>query len=240
MRQEKPEVGPAERPPVPPPTPSEVEAFRTPPQRAPIGAPEKVPAPIAYAWAEAWRVIKHDALALLLGGIVAGFLSGITIGILYGALTWGMLAGCWKRLRNEGGFQFGDIFSQFGRFGTSLGITFWSALAITVGLLLLVVPGLYLAVAFLYALPIGLDRRLGVIDSLKTSRAVVHRTGFWNHALLLLTLFVPWAILGQIGNGVLSLVFFPVAVAVLAAAYERIRPDVSVPSSLGDVSGKTP
>src|SRR5262249_15573967 len=60
----------------------------------------------------------------------------------------------------------------FGRLGTALGVAILAGLGIAVGLMLLVVPGLILAVMWAVAIPVAVVERLGVIESLTRSVAL--------------------------------------------------------------------
>ena len=202
---------------------------------------------IGKSWSGSFQLVRSDAVALLLGGVIAAALTSITFGILAGPFIWGIYAMCWKRLRHDENMQIGDVFRQFSRIGTSIGtyilmvltfvvgaalfgsgmagpeMTFIGGLVSIVGLLLMI-AGLYLLVAFLYALALGLDKGFSVTESLKTSREIVHATGFWSHLLLAVSVAVPGIILSGI-FGLLAWLWYPVAVAIIAVAYEKfVRP----------------
>jgi membrane-anchored glycerophosphoryl diester phosphodiesterase (GDPDase) len=123
----------------------------------------------------------------------------------------------------------GEIFGEFNRAGTSIGIGFLSGLAIMVGYILLIVPGLYLTVALMYALPIGFDERRGVGESMRESIRRVHAQGFWPHAALALTLVVLGWALSALFDWVGSAISLAIALPVIACAYDRFVRTHTVP-----------
>jgi hypothetical protein len=180
------------------------------------------------SWTGAFNLAGSDTLALLVGGALAYLASAFTFGILAGPLAWGMFSMCLRRMRLDDPMRIEHVFSKFQRAGTSIGIFFLSGLLVVVGLALLVIPGIYAAIVLMYALPIGFDRNLGVIDSLKQSRKHVHQTGFWAHAVLWLSLVIPGFLLANILYGVPGILWYPIALAAVAVAYERyIRPQTA-------------
>lgn len=196
-----------------------------PPEPPPPGAAGVVPvspgAVVDGAWRGAWEVFRADSIGLPLTAAAAWVLGSITIGIVMGAVVWGLQAAILARMRYQKPIMAGAIFSHFDRFGTSLGIVFLGGIATVVGLALLVVPGLYLMVAFMYALPLALERRLGAVDALKESRRIVHATGFGAHAALMATLLAFGWLMSALLDWVGGLIAFVIGVPVVTVAYER-------------------
>ena len=224
MPQDNEKPQPSVQPPAPPPGP----AFEPPTAPAAETAhltKVSVGDAVQGAWQAGWGLLKSDTVALLLGGILAAFLSGITLGILAGAMAWGFYAMCFQRLRRGEPMKIDTVFSQFQRFGTSLGTALLTFAAVVVGLALLVVPGLYAAVVFMYALPIAWDEQVGAWEALRRSRERVHTSGFWPHAVLLATLVLVGGVFSRIFMGALNLPWYAFAMAVIASAYEMyVRP----------------
>lgn len=109
-----------------------------------------------------------------------------------------------------GGFQFRYFFPL-----VLLGLI--SRVFITVGLLLLIVPGLYLAVGYIFAAPLVIDRRLDFWPAMEESRRFVTPRWFSIFAFALLLVLVNLA--GLLALGVGLLVSIPVSWCALVAAY---------------------
>jgi hypothetical protein len=91
---------------------------------------------------------------------------------------------------------------------------------VTVGLFCLILPGIYLMVAYAFAGLLAVDKRLGFWESMETSRKVITRN--WWRVLGLLLLSIPLFILGALALGVGIFVAIPLFVGALAYAYEDL------------------
>ena len=67
----------------------------------------------------------------------------------------------------------GMLFSQYGKFGALLITGILQIILIVIGYALLIVPGIYLSVAYTLALPLVADRNMGPWEALETSRKLV-------------------------------------------------------------------
>jgi len=94
-------------------------------------------------------------------------------------------------------------------------------LATGVGFALLLLPGIYLSVALMFALPLLVDRRLGAIAAMKASLAAVHPRWF-RCAGLMLVLGLLLALGGLVIVGLVWVL--PVSAIALALAYRRLFP----------------
>ena len=124
-----------------------------------------------------------EVLVRFLITIVLSVIAGITIiGIL---LVPALIAGLYKFLiRSARGESKGIMDSwkygfQNGMWWKSLLLIILSVLGISVGYLFLIIPGIYLSVAWLLIWFLILDKDISVTESFGQSRALVHSLGFW-------------------------------------------------------------
>jgi len=118
------------------------------------------------------------------------FIGGIVHLLLSGVLMAGLYVACLKRMRGDSaGVE--DVFSGFKLNWPQLMVTsLVSKILIQFGLVLCVLPGLYLMVAWIFALPLVLDKKLEFWSAMELSRKVVTRV--WIPMFLLLALvFIP-------------------------------------------------
>ena len=92
-----------------------------------------------------------------------------------------------------------------------------AGLFIGIGTLLLIIPGVYLAVAYLFASYLVVDRRLDFWPAMELSRLTVNPRWFGYFAFLLLLALLNLA--GAIALGVGLLVTIPLSFCTVTAAY---------------------
>lgn len=91
-----------------------------------------------------------------------------------------------------------------------------SGIAIAIGLVLLVVPGIYLALGWAVAVPVLVQEREGVFGSLSRSRALTKGSRWRLFAMFLVVLVVLWVL--QIPLGLISLLGASIGPAAVAPA----------------------
>jgi hypothetical protein len=91
---------------------------------------------------------------------------------------------------------------------------------VVVGMICLVLPGIYLLVAYTFACLAALDKGLGFWAAMETSRRVV--TSQWWRVLGLLLLSLPFLLLGVAALGVGVFVAIPLIVGAYAYAYDDL------------------
>lgn len=132
-------------------------------------------------------------LTWLLNGVMMflPFIGGILHLILGGVLTGGLYLACLRRMRGEA-VTSGTIFDGFKLCFVQLMLAgAITKLLAQFGLLLCVLPGIYLFVAWIFALPLVADKQLEFWSAMELSRKVVTRT--WFRVFLLLALaFLPF------------------------------------------------
>ncbi|MCC7415830.1 MAG: DUF4339 domain-containing protein [Acidobacteria bacterium] len=218
----------------PAPAPEEGEAAGTPAMATETGLAAEPPALDAgRCVARGWTLVRDHPLILIGSTIVAW---SLMLGIAYlprpfyllgsvvnGPLLGGLYAihlGCIRGLA----VRPDDLFSGFRMAFVPLVLAGLLCGALTtIGLLLFVVPGIYLLVCFMFVIPLVMDKRLEPWAALKVSRAVVHRQWWTAFALLLIVALV--ALAGLLAFGIGVLVAGPVATAALMYAYEDLFGD---------------
>ena len=113
--------------------------------------------------------------------------------------------------------EFRDFFAGFQYFLPLLLLSLVAGLFIGIGTLLLVIPGLYLLVAYMFASYLVVDRRLDFWPAMELSRRTVNPRWFGYFAFALLVVLLNLA--GAIALGVGLLVTIPLSFCAVTAAY---------------------
>ncbi|QYM79204.1 GYF domain-containing protein [Horticoccus luteus] len=177
-----------------------------------------------------WELLKSDfwgivgvTTVVLLVTLVASvipvlkwFVTFFLSGVFYG----GLYAFYLKKLRGHTA-TLGDAFSGFSVAFIPLALaTAVTYALVALGFVLLILPGIYLAVAYSFALLLIVDKKLPFWDALEVSRRVI--TAQWWRVFFLLIL---GAIIGAAGVLALFVGLFitmPIAIGAVTVAYERL------------------
>uniref|UniRef100_UPI00404B475A GYF domain-containing protein n=1 Tax=Cephaloticoccus sp. TaxID=1985742 RepID=UPI00404B475A len=177
-----------------------------------------------------WELLKANfwpivgaTTGMLVIMILAGLVPvlGLFVGFLFtGIFLAGMYAFYLKKIRGQPA-EFGDIFDGFKiAFVPLLLATLVTQLLTTAGLLLLILPGIYLAVAYNFAFMLIIDQRLEFWAAMEVSRRVI--TAQWWRMFGLLILGSIIALLGVVGLVIGMLVTIPIYYGALVYAYEDL------------------
>jgi hypothetical protein len=181
---------------------------------------------IGSAVSRGWALVR-DNMGLLIGASVLGWLIAIGLAfvpvvgwvvgfVLLGGLDYMII----RRIRGEA-VQIGDLFAGFNLAFLHLalaGLVKW--LLTSLGFMLCILPGIYLAVAYVFALPLVIDKKMEFWPAMEVSRQVVHRH-WWSIFALVIVLWII-ACVGFLACFVGALVSIPVASAALMYAYEDL------------------
>jgi len=173
-------------------------------------------------------------LGLFVGSVLLAIV--ITVGIkLVPILGWiasffidpALLAGLYmillKRLRGQTAVV-GDIFMFFNNAMLNLALaSLLTGILVSIGMFVLILPGIYLAVAYLFTIPLVADKQLDFWPAMEVSRKVV--TKHWFSALGLFIVAALIAALGVLAIVVGLLITAPIAGAAIAVAYEDLFGD---------------
>lgn len=179
---------------------------------------------IGLALGRAWDLLKSDfwpiigvsALGLLLFLVATKLFVGVVVN---GPLLGGLYCYYLKRIRGESG-QINDLFSGFSQnfLQLFLGLLV-SGLLITVGLIL-IIPAIYLGVAWQLTLPIIQDKRIGFWEAMEVSRKVLSRNWWGMFGLTLVIMLLNFA--GALLCGIGMFVSLPLGLIALAYVYEDL------------------
>ena len=167
------------------------------------------------------NIIVYFFLALILTFTILGI-------FLLPALAVGFYKFLIRAARREN-VDVGDSLSEGfknGMWWKSLVFIILSTLGIIVGLMLLILPGIYLLVAWLLGFYLLIDKGMGPMQALGKSRELVHKLGFWKVFVIVLAIYILESILFAIPFGVFIWFFLlPFILMVYIALYENAISD---------------
>ena len=144
------------------------------------------------------------------------FVSPLLGGILAGGMYYYFL----KKVRGQP-TTVGDAFAGFTKAFLPLLIAgLLISIFVTVGLILLVIPGIYLIVCYIFAYVLAVDKGLGFWESMETSRKVVARQ--WWRVLGLILMGIPFMLLGVAALVVGIFIAIPLVTGAFIYAYEDL------------------
>ena len=154
---------------------------------------------------ESWRIYVRDIVVLVIATLVAGLLTIVTIGILGGAMYAGLYLMVIERLRDGTAPRVGDVFDCMDRWLQLFGTTLALVILIAIGLVLFVVPGVYMIVIWAFVLPLMAEKRLNFSAARAASKTLVGGAGFWTVFVVLLVL----TIVTEVASSVIGFVLNP-------------------------------
>ena len=155
-----------------------------------------------------------------IGGIAMIFLASLITTPVYIVLTAGLLKYYLKLIRGERA-GIADAFSGFGpAIGQLVLLGLASGFLSLIGYCLCILPGIYLTVSWMFAVPLVIDRGMGFWEAMEFSRRVVAKHWFLMFALQLVCGLL--AACGVIACCIGILVSVPFGTATLMYAYEDI------------------
>jgi hypothetical protein len=177
------------------------------------------------AWALVWEYPGVCMGAAVVLGISLGLafiplLGGLTMFVIGGPLNGGLYYLLLRRARGEHVTP-GDVFAGFSIGFLQLFLAHLIASLLTMaGLILCILPGIYLAVGYLFVLPLVIDKRMEFWTALEVSRQVIHRHWWIMFGYAVLSLVI--LLLGAIACLVGLIVAIPLVMAALMYIYDDL------------------
>ncbi|MEI8031992.1 MAG: hypothetical protein WCH05_01400 [Chlorobiaceae bacterium] len=178
---------------------------------------------IRRAW-EMFREHVGEFIGFTLIVIVLSSLSSHPFGsLLFSALATPLYAGyaiVAFKLSVGQEIEFSDFFKGFNYFLPLFLAGLAMGLLVSVGFVLLILPGIYLAVGYTFAIYLIVDHRMEFWQAMETSRKIV--TKHWFRILWVGVVLAAVNLLGLLALGVGLLVSLPVSACAAAIAYREI------------------
>ncbi len=165
-----------------------------------------------------WDKYLQAIIKLVIFTLIGGLLCIIIIPIP--AVVRGFTRGFLDYAR-EGKEPEYDLLWNFGGYLNMLILLILLAIIMTIGYMLLIIPGIIASVFLLYTVYYLVDKDMGAMDSMKASVDLVKRTGFVNNFIILLIIAVINGI-GMAAGGLGSLLTTPFTLLFLAYAYNDL------------------
>ncbi|WP_297445462.1 hypothetical protein [Desulfurobacterium sp.] len=153
-------------------------------------------------------------LHLYLAGDVIGFLF---VDLLSGGLIYTMI-----KLVKEGTAEVMDLFIMFEDMNLGANFVIMSVLKIiilAIAFTLLIIPGIYLSVGYIFAQYLLIDRRLSPWEALETSRKTVHK--HWFRYFIFVNLIILLNVIGALFFLIGLIVTVPLSIVAFVELYER-------------------
>lgn len=163
------------------------------------------------------------AFAIAIGINVVPILGWIASFFVGPALVAGLYMILLKRLRGHEAVV-GDLFMFFNNTMLNLAMAgIVTGILVSIGMIFLILPGIYLAVSYIFTVPLIADKKLDFWPAMELSRKVV--TKHWFSAFALIIVVGLIAALGVLALVIGIIVTAPIAGASLAVAYDDLFGD---------------
>ena len=166
---------------------------------------------------EAWHKFVAEIVSLILFTLVGALLC-LTV-VLIPTVIGGWFRGLLDYVREGIAPGFEELWN-FDDFVPVTLLLIGGGICVTIGYMLLVIPGIILSVWWLYALFFLVDHKLGVVEALGASKDAVTESGFLNHFAILVIASVLGAIGGSLYLG--FLLTTPFEIILLALCYQTL------------------
>jgi hypothetical protein len=186
----------------------------------------------------AWNMTLKHIVNLILMTLVTLVVSFLTLGFLAPVVMAGYVQSIIMLMRDGREPKMEDLFSQMRLFLPLLGFSIGVCIAVMVGFLLFVLPGLaiLLAITFgcLYMIPLMTDKQLSIVDAIKTSWKMAWDNSVADHIVVVILFIGLMAIGSSVFIGTLftqpfATVFLVSVYLEKTAASEKVTPQAPPP-----------
>lgn len=167
---------------------------------------------------EGFSIVKSNPVPFILGNLILMVINGVAMGLLIG--NW--YAGVYymvKKARNGETIEFGDAFWGFNNFLPIFLAGLIYSVAVGLGSILCLIPGLIAGGILLYLIPLVAFNHLSISEAITRTKNESMKS-LVNHILFFLVAGIVSCI-GAILCGVGIILTLPVGIAALAVAYEE-------------------
>lgn len=167
---------------------------------------------------ETWEMFLKDAFLYLLAGLICTLVVGLSLGVLGGVALVGFAR--LIELRRQGhAAGAAVVFSGFEFFLPATGALLVIALGVSLGLVLLVLPGLFLLSAWSFTFCAMARENLGAGEALSRSYGI-----FREHALIVVVLLIVLGIVNTVAGMLIfaQLLSIPYSLIALSVTYEKL------------------
>ena len=194
----------------------------------------------------AWNMTLKHIVVLVMMTVVSLAVSLLTAGVLGPVVMAGFIQSIIRLMREGRAPRVEDLFSQMRLFLPLLAFSIVVCIAILIGIILFILPGVAIAMAVsfgcLYVLPLMTDRQMGLMDAVKISWYMALQKNVADHIVVVILFVGLLAVGGSVFIGILFTQ--PFALVFMISVYlERIEapsaPDMQAsppPENMGPVS----
>lgn len=143
-----------------------------------------------------WALFQSKPIEHLVASLLAVVLSVVTLGVLLGPLTVGQIRMIEKQQRGDD-VRIGDVFEGFSSFGAAFLTSLVFCVALAIGMLFLVLPGVFVGVAWGFALWFVALQGASASDALAGSWQLLKQ-----HTLSVLVVFLILAVVNAVASAV--------------------------------------
>ena len=125
-----------------------------------------------------------------------------------------------------------SVFTYFAYTLPLLGVAVLMSILVTIGFILLIIPGIYLSLAYMFAVPLVVEKNLGIWDAMETSRKAV--TSHWFKLFFLFFIMMIILMVSALPFGIGLIWTYPMMVAMMGVMYRDIFGVEAVEATLAE------